>query len=101
MQVKATKLFGYPYTDIIFRPTEPDLAKFKEKWDAIASMLPDKGQQALPSTTDGAVDFRKRFAPHSPYLGEWQAQIIGDPPQSKNNPKNPVWILVTAILTAI
>jgi hypothetical protein len=51
--------------------------------------------------SNDAVKFRKFYAPHSPYLEEWQARIIGDPPHPKNNPKNLVWILVTAILTMI
>jgi hypothetical protein len=101
VQVKVSKLFSHPYTRIIFRPEQPDLAKIKEKWDAIAALLPDKGQPALPSTSDGAVEFRKRFAPHSLYLEEWQAHILDIPQQSKNNPKNPVWILVAAILTTL
>jgi hypothetical protein len=100
VEVKSTRLFSHPYTDIVFQPKEPDLAKIKKKWDTVAALLPDKGQPALPSTTDGAVEFRKRFAPHSPYLEEWQAHIL-DTPQPKNNPKTTVWILVTVILTTI
>jgi hypothetical protein len=100
VQVKATKLFSHPYTDIIFRPKEPDLAKIKEQWDAIAAILPDRGQPALPSTSDGAVAFRKRFAPHSPYLEEWQDQVFRNPPHLQR-PKNPVWILIAAIIATV
>jgi len=103
VEIEDKKLFKGRFTETIvaFRPQEPDLAKIKEKWDAIASMLPDKGQPALPNFTNASVQFRKTYAPHSPYLEEWQARIMGNPPEPKNNPKNLVWILVTALITVI
>jgi hypothetical protein len=33
--------------------------------------------------------------------GKWQARIMGNPPEPKNSPKHPVWILITALVTAI
>jgi hypothetical protein len=33
--------------------------------------------------------------------GKWQARIMDNPSEPKNSPKHPVWILITALVTAI
>jgi hypothetical protein len=92
----------FTHTIIAFKPQEPDLAKIKQRWDLIAAILPDRGQLALPNFLNTAVELRKIYAPHSPYLEEWQARVMHDnPPEPKTNPKDPVCILVAAILTTI
>lgn len=98
------------YIKMGFRPQEPDLAKIKEKWDLVADILPDRKRSAIPTPTNDAVEFRKRFAPHSPYLEEWQQRILGITiweaklanyvlNKLYKKPKTPAWILVTTLLT--
>jgi hypothetical protein len=50
------------YTYIQFYPQEPDLNKIKEKWDAIAALLPQREKPAQPSISGGSEDFRKQYA---------------------------------------
>ncbi len=55
--------FGDNYTFIRFFPKEADADKIKEKWDEIASLLPQKANLASPSISGASDDFRKQFAP--------------------------------------
>ncbi len=41
--------------------TNKDMKLMKEKWDQIASLLPDKGKPADPSLNDGSESFRKKY----------------------------------------
>lgn len=38
-----------------------DLQEIKEKWDAVAAALPDRGESASPSKLPAAESFRKKF----------------------------------------
>lgn len=49
------------YTRVQFWPTEANIEAIKKKWDALASLLPDKGKLSDPSMTRNARDFRKRY----------------------------------------
>src|SRR5205814_1880313 len=74
MGIKVTShrfLGGHTYTHMEFRAKEPDLGAIKAQWDAIAALLPHTGQPILPSSSDGSIQFRKQYAPQSPYLEEW------------------------------
>lgn len=66
-KVLTRKELGLPgeseqYTCIQFQPSHPDINEIKEKWDAIAALLPPKAGPRQPSISGGAEDFRKQYA---------------------------------------
>jgi len=46
VQVSRDEGFGPKYAFLRFSPDEPSLEKIKTKWDEVAKLLPDRGQQA-------------------------------------------------------
>lgn len=51
-------------TALRFTPDQPDPAALRTKWDAVAALLPDRGQPAEPSVSGGTEDFIRERAPH-------------------------------------
>ncbi len=49
------------YTRIYFLPEEANISKIKNKWDKIASLIPDKHRHASASMTRKARDFRLKY----------------------------------------
>jgi hypothetical protein len=54
---------GPKYSFLRFSPDEPSLETMKAKWDEVARLLPDRGQQAEPSVSGRAEEFIKQYAP--------------------------------------
>lgn len=50
------------YTYIQFNPEYPDMHEMKKKWDAVASLLPQRKGSAQPSISGASEDFRKQYA---------------------------------------
>ncbi len=63
VQVGRDEGFGPKYAFLRFTPDEPSLEKIKAKWDEIAELLPDRGQQAELSVSGHAEEFIKEYAP--------------------------------------
>ena len=66
---------GLPKNELItmlrFRATDPSLDAIKDQWDAIATALPNKSLPAgVRPISDGAEQFRARYAPEHPGLDE-------------------------------
>ena len=63
---------GLPMNKLIrqirFQPNNADLQKIKEKWDAIAAVLPQR--DGPPAICDRAEEFREEYAPEHPSLEE-------------------------------
>ncbi len=55
--IKKNSVWGW----IQFDPQEPDLGSMKQKWDEIASILPDKGKIAEPSNNNASNEFRRKY----------------------------------------
>jgi hypothetical protein len=66
---------GLPKNKLItilrFRVKEPSITKMKEKWDAVATLLPEKKlPRWLRPISDRAEEFRLEYAPEHPSLEE-------------------------------
>jgi hypothetical protein len=66
---------GVPKNKLItmlrFRATDPSLGAIKNQWDAIAAALPNKSLPAgVRPISDGAEQFRDKYAPEHPGLDE-------------------------------
>lgn len=50
------------YTRLQFRPDIADVRRIKQKWNRIASIIPDKGMCAQPSMTKKSRELRSRYS---------------------------------------